>query len=189
MLQRSEEWHAVRAGKLTASRVAAALGLDPYMSRQKLWRQLTGEEEQGPPTQRMQDGIHAEPYAIAQYEIESGYLIEPVGFVPHPSIPWLGASPDGLINADGLVEVKCPDPTYWKKHEAVPTHYFAQIQAQLECTDRSWCDYWQWNQISGACVLFRVERDRTWWTWALRHLEQFWEYVETKTQPPRGKPK
>ena len=188
MEQRTDEWFKAREGKLTASRVAAALGLDPYLSRQKLWRQLTGMEEPRPATQRMQDGITAEPYALADYEVTTGNLAFPVGFVPHPEIAWIGASPDGLVGDDGLVEIKCPDPLHWVERKAVPPHHNAQIQTQLQCTGRAWCDYWVWNQNTGEHVLLRVERDPEFWAWAVPHLREFWQHVEMKTQPPRKHP-
>ena len=189
MLQRSEEWFRVRAGKITASRVAAALGLDPYLTRPRLWRQLTGVEQPAPPNARMEAGTEAEPYALHDYELITGHLVEPVGFVHHPTIPWLGASPDGFVNDASLVEIKCPDPEFWKARTEVPDHYYAQIQAQLQCTGRSHCDYFQWNQNTGEYVLLPVWRDDAWWAWAYPHLKEFWQCVCDKIPPARAKPK
>lgn len=119
--------------------------------------------------------------AIHAYEVESGSLVDAVGLVVHPAEPWLGASCDGLVGADGLIEVKCPA----KFRDEPPAYHLAQMQGQLEIAGRAWCDYAQF--CDGELRVIRVERDRAWWEWALPQLREFWSYVERLEQPPRRK--
>jgi len=90
-------------------------------------------------------GIALEPQARARYCLnEFDVTVTEVGFITHPTIALFGASPDGLVNDDGLIEIKCPNATTHlntlitgkPKHE-----YLLQMQGQMMCTGRSWCDF------------------------------------------------
>ena len=150
ILQRSEDWHADRCGKVTASRVKDvdakpktgkalnALGLTILTER------LTGVQEETPTTKTMQWGIDQEPYAIAAYENETGNFVISTGLIDHPSIENCGASPDGLVGKDGQIEVKCPTPSVHLNTlllQEIPSEYLPQITLQLACTRREWCDF------------------------------------------------
>lgn len=150
ILQRSEDWHADRCGKVTASRVKDvdakpktgkalnALGLTILTER------LTGVQEETPTTKAMQWGIDQEPYAIAAYENETGNFVISTGLIDHPSIENCGASPDGLVDKDGQIEVKCPTPSVHLNTlllQEIPSEYLPQITLQLACTRREWCDF------------------------------------------------
>lgn len=150
ILQRSEDWHADRCGKVTASRVKDidakpktgkalnALGLTILTER------LTGVQEETPTTKAMQWGIDQEPYAIAAYENETGNFVISTGLIDHPSIENCGASPDGLVGKDGQIEVKCPTPSVHINTlllQEIPSEYLPQITLQLACTRREWCDF------------------------------------------------
>lgn len=150
ILQCSEDWHADRCGKVTASRVKDvdakpktgkalnALGLTILTER------LTGVQEEKPTTKAMQWGIDQEPYAIAAYENETGNFVISTGLIDHPSIENCGASPDGLVGKDGQIEVKCPTPSVHLNTlllREVPSEYLPQITLQLACTRREWCDF------------------------------------------------
>ena len=92
----------------------------------------------------MQWGIDQEPYAIAAYENETGNFVIGTGLIDHPVIKMSGASPDGLVDQDGQLEVKCPSSqthlnTILTKE--VPSEYVPQITWQLACTRRKWCDF------------------------------------------------
>ena len=92
----------------------------------------------------MEWGTAQEPNARAAYEAAGGVLVEEVGFVPHPTIEAAGASPDGLVNDDGLVEIKCPNTATHIEtllSGKVPERYVTQMQWQMACTGRQWCDY------------------------------------------------
>ena len=179
-LQRTPEWFARRQGKITASIAAACLGLDPYVSARKAWRTILGTEPDRD-SHHKSWGREFEGEALSAYEIETGNLVRPVGFIVHPQHPWLGASPDGLILSDGMVEIKCP----MQLPKSVPIQHRIQILVQLACTGRKWCDYFAWNN--------------KWYTervypqglgGLIRRLERFYlGYVLPKVEPPRKKPR
>jgi hypothetical protein len=115
----------------------------------------------------MQWGTEQEPYARAAYETLKGVLVKEVGFVPHPTIPNSGASPDGLVDDDGLVEIKCPFTATHLEFLTtgiVPEKYMLQMQWQIACTGREWCDYVSYDPRLPermAISIQRVNRDFT----------------------------
>ena len=150
--QGSEEWLKIRLGKVTASGVADVLAKTKtgvsasrgnYLIKLAIQR-VTGVVEESYTNDAMQWGIDNEAQARVAYEVASGNFVDQIAFVDHPSIQWFGASPDGLINDDGLVEIKCPNSaTHWSyiKDDGPPNKYYIQMQAQMACTNRSWCDF------------------------------------------------
>lgn len=179
--QRSPEWAAEREKLLTASDFGAALNLNPYCSRQKLWRIKLGLEIVNE-NHHMQRGNALEAAALHAYQVETGVLVDEAGLVLHPAHGWLGCSPDATVGDDGLVEAKCPANV----RAEPPAYHLAQVQGQLEITDREWCDYIQY--VEGEPLhTTRVIRDREWWAWALPRLAEFWGYVQRLEQPPRKK--
>jgi putative phage-type endonuclease len=150
--QRSSEWFAARLGKLTASRIADATARTKSgygASRANLMatlvcERLTGQQGESFINAAMQHGIDTEPEACSAYEFELGVTVEKVGFIDHPSIDMAGASPDGLVGAEGLVEFKCPQSAAHIEtllSKTVPEKYVKQMQWQLCCTGRKWCDF------------------------------------------------
>lgn len=97
----------------------------------------------------------------------------------HPSCPFLAASPDQLVGAEGLLEVKCPRHG---PHQRVPAHYLAQVVGQLQCTSRKWCDFISFTEASVS--VFRVERSDRFWAWLYPQLEAFYVALETDEPPP-----
>jgi putative phage-type endonuclease len=150
--QGTEEWLKVRLGKVTASGVADVLAKTKtgasasranYLIKLAIQR-VTGEIEEGFTNDAMQWGKDHEDQARVAYEVTSGNFVDQVGFVEHFSIAWFGCSPDGLVDKDGLVEIKCPNSaTHWSyiKADGPPNKYYIQMQAQMACTDRKWCDF------------------------------------------------
>jgi putative phage-type endonuclease len=150
--QGSEEWLKIRLGKVTASGVADVLAKTKtgvsasrgnYLIKLAIQR-VTGVVEESYTNDAMQWGIDNEAQARVAYEVASGNFVDQIAFVDHPTIQWFGASPDGLINDDGLVEIKCPNSaTHWSyiKDDGPPNKYYIQMQAQMACTGRSWCDF------------------------------------------------
>lgn len=170
-LQRTGEWLRARCGCLTASRAAAVLNrskrdgrpLQAYfdLRDQLIAERVTGESIGIAPTAAMQWGIDHEADARAAYEARTSACVDLCGFIPHPSIKWLGASPDGLIDDDGLLEIKCPATTAHLRRIAagvVPTEYKPQMLVQLLCTGRKWCDFVDYDPRCGGAY----ERYRLW---------------------------
>lgn len=173
MIQGSEAWFAARLGKLTASRMADVLARTksgPSASREAYAHELaverlTGESNESFKSAAMQWGNDTEPLARAAYELHSGEFVTAAPFINHPLIPMSGASPDGLVGADGQIEIKCPDK---KQHmaylrlPAAPTKYLPQINWQLACTGRSWCDFVSYDPrfpLGLQIKVVRVHRD------------------------------
>lgn len=150
--QGSPEWLMQRCGKVTASRVAdifAETKSGPSASRKNYLAQLAAERltltvEQSFVNDAMRHGTEHEPIARALYEIAKGIAVDQVSFVNHPSIDMAGASPDGLVLDDGLVEFKCPNTAthieYMLSGDA-PKKYQYQMVWQIICTEREWCDF------------------------------------------------
>lgn len=152
MKQGTDDWFAARLGKVTASRVADVIAKTksgPSASRQAYAVQLaleriTGQREEGFKSAAMQRGTELEAEARAMYETRFGVLVAEVGFVPHRIVEMSGASPDGLIGSDGLLEIKCPDSKQHLEYlqlATAPAKYRPQVQWQMACTGRPWCDF------------------------------------------------
>jgi len=173
IVQGSDAWKALRCGKFTASRVAdivARTKTGPAASRANYLAQLIAERLTGTPAETftnaaMQHGTETEPEARAAYEFYQGVTVAQVAFVPHPKIDQAGASPDGLVGADGLVEIKCPSTATHLETllgQAVPAKYIDQMQFQMACTGRKFCDFVSYdNRMPEHMRLFvkRVARD------------------------------
>ena len=171
--QRSDEWFAARIGKVTASKVADVIAKTQsgfaasranYMA-QLVCERLTGQREEFFISGAMQHGTDTEPLARAAYESLKDVLVDEVGFVPHPTIEMAGASPDGLVGDDGLLEIKCPNTATHIEtllSQTVPSKYNTQMQFQMACTGRLWCDFVSFdNRLPEELQLFvkRVPRD------------------------------
>ena len=152
IVQGSDEWKALRLGKVTASRVAdiVAKTKSGYStSRANYAAQLIAERLTGTPAETftnaaMQHGTETEPEARAAYEFYQGVTVEEVAFIPHPQIDQAGCSPDGLVGEAGLVEIKCPNTATHLDTLIglpVPAKFETQMQFQMACTGRSYCDF------------------------------------------------
>ena len=152
MEQRNDPaWWAARLGKVTASRVADVIaktksgygaGRANYAADLVVER-LTGQKASSFSNAAMEWGTEQEPYARAAYSAKTGILVEEVGFIDHPTVTMSGASPDGFAE-DGLIEVKCPNTATHLEYvlaELPPLKYFTQMQWQMACTGRPWCDF------------------------------------------------
>jgi putative phage-type endonuclease len=173
IVQGSEEWLAVRVGKVTASRVADVVAKTKTgwgASRANYMAELIAERLTGEPAERftnaaMKWGTEQEPDARVAYEFRVDAEVVQVGFVPHPAIPMTGASPDGLVGEDGLVEIKCPNTATHIDtllSQTVPGKYVTQMMWQMACTDRQWCDFVSYDpRMPEHMRLFvkRVHRD------------------------------
>lgn len=169
-VQGSDEWLQIRAGKITASRISDMMAAGSGLTRQKYQYQLVVERMTGKPingfkSAAMQRGNDLEPEAREAYEFANLVDVQLSGFIDHPTIDNAGASPDGLVGDDGLVEIKCPDlHTHigYILSAKVPTDYFLQMQWQMAVTGRQWCDFYSYNPdmpVKLRAFQKRVSRD------------------------------
>ena len=151
MEQRSEEWFKARLGKVTASKLSDVMattksGESAYRRtyrHQLVTERLTGKQTEIYINQAMQHGIDTEDEARDFYVFKYAD-VEEVGFIDHPTIDMAGASPDGLVGDDGLIEIKCRQPqnhTETLISHQIPSRYKLQMYWQMACTGRKWCDY------------------------------------------------
>ena len=171
MDQGTEEWFAARLGKVTASRAADVMtkkgsAARANLSAQLVLERLTNTKGESFSSAAMQWGVDQEPFARAAYEAHSGVWVDTVGFVQHPTIERAGASPDGLVGHDGLVEIKCPNTATMIDTlltGKVPSNYATQMQMQMACTGRAWCDYAVFDSrmpVKAQLFVKRVQRDQ-----------------------------
>lgn len=175
IVQGSPEWHAIRCGKVTASRVADVIArtktgwgaMRANYAAELIAERLTGVVVEGYTNAAMQWGTEQEPQARMAYEFMHDVSVEQVAFVVHPSIADSGASPDGLVGSDGLVEIKCPNTATHIEtllSGSVPSKYITQMTWQMACTDRRYCDFVSFDpRLPESMQLFvkRVQRDES----------------------------
>jgi putative phage-type endonuclease len=171
--QGSAEWLQDRCGRVTASRIADLMARTKTgwgASRANYAAQLVAERLTGcvAPSftnAAMIHGTETEPEARRSYEFFVDRDVQQVGFIPHPSIPMCGASPDGLVGNDGLLELKCPQTATHIDTlltGTIPDKYLKQMQFQMACTGCEWCDFASYdNRLPERMRLFvkRVERN------------------------------
>lgn len=153
MIQGSPEWFEARRGFVGASAINDVMAVTKSGSEAATRRnlrariiaeRLTGICAESFTSSAMQWGIDNEPIARAAYEVATGNEVEQVGFILHPSIKMTGASPDGQIADDGLIEIKCPNTATHIDYllgGVAPSEYRNQMLWQMECTGRKWCDF------------------------------------------------
>lgn len=171
--QGTPEWMEARLGRVTASRVADVVAKTKsgysasranYMG-QLIAERLTGEPQDSYTNAAMAWGIEHEDAARIAYEFRTDAEVGLAGFVKHPTIPMSGASPDGFVGAEGLVEIKCPNTSTHIDTllgGKVPAKYITQIHFQMACTGRLWCDFVSFDPRlpeSMRLWVHRIERD------------------------------
>jgi len=189
--QRSEAWFKQRIGMVTGSRVGAILGHSPFSTRADIMEEMIREHQgiakvfQG--NAATQYGSFHEDLATADLELLHALNVKEVGFVKHPTIEWLGASPDGIIDDETVIEIKCP---YGKRNDKTPEfktaaeqpHYYAQMQVEMICTERTKCLFYQWSNHGDS--LETVEVDAFWIADSIPKLHAFYdEYIERRDLP------
>jgi putative phage-type endonuclease len=194
MEQQTEEWFSARLGKVTASRVADVIAKtktgysasrDNYMA-QLICERLTGQKGESFTNAAMEWGTQTEPLARSAYENKRSLLVKEVGFINHPRIEMSGASPDGLVADDGLVEIKCPNTATHIDtllSQKVPTKYITQMQWQMLCCQRKWCDFVSFdNRLPENLQLFiqEVEFDPEYCAMLEKEVSQFLAELDSK---------
>ncbi|WP_343499688.1 lambda exonuclease family protein [Achromobacter denitrificans] len=187
--QRTEAWLKARSGKITASRFADVIAVSaktgkPLQAREDYMLTLAAERTSGIPKQSITSkslswGTDLEEHAREAYEIEKGQIVEETGFVLHPVHAFIGASSDGWIGDDGLIEIKCPHDE--KVHVrtwlyGMPADHMAQIQGNLLVTGRQWADFISYDPRAGEpwrLYVQRIPRDEAYIKTLLTALLQF----------------
>ena len=191
MEQRSEEWFNIRKGRVTGSAVGAILGIAPFAKQADILRRMVRDWHQAPSefvgNIATEWGVRNEAGALTEYEMVSGNKVEACAFYQYEH--WLGASPDGLVGDRGLVEIKCPFGIRYKhppvfKTAKDQTHYYAQMQIQLFCTDRDWCDFYQWTP--NGDLIERIERDESFLATVLPVLRNFYDKYLIERELPNA---
>lgn len=175
ILQSDPQWATARVGHVTASRIADLIAKTKTgwgasranYAAQLVAERLTGNASESYSNAAMQWGVETEPHARAAYEFRTDATCGEAAFLKHPKIEWAGASPDGFVGDDGLVEFKCPntathiDTLLGAK---VPEKYVLQMQWQMAVTGRAWCDFVSFDpRLPEEMRMFlrRVDRDDT----------------------------
>ena len=173
MDQRTPEWWEARVGKVTASRIADvmartktgyAASRNNYMAELVVER-LTGKPTEGFSSTAMMWGIEKEPMARDAYSAARGEFVTEVGFLPHPTIPMTGASPDGTVPPSGIVEIKCPNTAQHIEYlmtKEPPQKYYYQMQWQMACAMATFCDWVSYDPRMPEnlrLLIVRIERD------------------------------
>jgi len=167
MEQGSPEWFAIRLGKVTASNFHIAKAGGQGKTRLKLIykllaERLTGEPQETYKNAAMERGNDVEPMARDYYANLYGVDVREVGFVELNED--IGASPDGLVDTDGEIEIKCPNSATHIEYiinDKLPAEHRWQVHGQLWVTDRQWCDFISFDPRVESRPIFvkRVERD------------------------------
>jgi putative phage-type endonuclease len=153
---------------------------------QLICERLTGQKGESFTNAAMEHGTQTEPLARSAYENARNLLVKEVGFINHPRIEMSGASPDGLVAEDGLVEIKCPNTATHIDtllSGKVPTKYITQMQWQMLCCQRKWCDFVSFdNRLPEHLQLFvqEVEFDPEYCAMLEQEVTQFLAELDSK---------
>ena len=196
IIQGTPEWFAQRLGKVTASRVADVIAKTKtgystsranYLA-QLVAERLTGKAAESFTNAAMQHGTETEPLARMAYETETGLMVTEVAMIDHPTIPMTGASPDGFVGDQGLVEIKCPNTATHIDtllSDKTQSKYIPQMQWQMACTGKKWCDFVSFDpRLPADMQLFvaRVDRDDAYIAELEAEIKTFLSEVETTVQ-------
>lgn len=175
--QGTDEWKRAKLGYVSGSSVADIMAKGKNggesISRKKYKTRLVAERlssslelQESFSSLAMEWGVKTEAQARQAYEVYANTFVDKTGFWKHPTIKWLGCSPDGLVGNNGLVEIKCPNTTTHLDYlwaDEIPSAYYWQMQCQMWVTNREWCDFVSFDpRMPERSQLFiqRVERDQ-----------------------------
>jgi len=191
--QGSPEWFAARMGNVSASRVADIIAKTKSgysASRENYLTELVlerfGVKEESFTNAAMEWGTQQEPFARVAYEIKNDVLVQQVGYVVHNDIDRAGASPDGLVLDDGLLEIKCPNTkTHFEYllNGKPPQKYITQMAWQMACTNRDYCDFVSFDPRAPEGLQYfeyRYFRDNDYIAMLESEVEDFLKEVETR---------
>lgn len=187
--QRSQAWFEQRKKRITGSTIGAILGVSPFSKAKDVMRRMVRDandcESEYKPNIATDYGTANEPVAILDFTLETGLQVEETGFHVHSDYDWLGASPDGFVGDNAVIEIKCP---YGKRnssdfasiHEQL--HYMAQIQYEMFCTGRKKCYFFQWSPE--GTMLEVVDFNQSFIDGTLPRLKDFYEQFLIELENP-----
>lgn len=190
--QGTSEWFSARLGIATASRYSDIMARTPAPKNNYLAElvaeRLTGTREEGYKSAEMQWGNDYEPVARLNYKLRNpNSVVRQCGIFIHDEIE-CGASPDGLVDEDGTIEIKCPKTAthiQTLKSGKLPTKYYWQVQGQLWITGRKWCDFISYDPRlpeNSSYICIRVERDENKIELLENTIKEFMEQVKEDTK-------
>ena len=137
----------------------------------------------------LQHGTKYEPIAVKKYEEMTSFDTSQCGLFVCSEHPFLASSPDRLVDINGIVEVKCP---FVSKDRPITTvtvpylklrndelcldqnhDYYYQIQGQLLCTGRQFCDFVVFTLVDIKVI--RIERDEDFIKPMVSELKHFYK--------------
>jgi putative phage-type endonuclease len=196
LIQGSDEWKQSRIGKATASRISDIVAKTKsgystsranYMA-QLVVERMTQTVAESYSNAAMEWGVENEEFARAAYEAKTGNMVDQVGAIDHPRIALSAASPDGLVGDDGCLEIKCPNTATHIETllgDEPAKKYYDQMQWQMVCANRSWCDFVSFDpRMPSHLQLFvkRIQRNDLYIAELEKEVVQFLAEVDDKVK-------
>ena len=191
MEQRSEEWFQARKSKITGSMVGSILGVNPWATPEDAMRTMVrshfGAESEFKGNIATEYGTLNEPNAQRDFEMMNAIDVQEVGFIVHPEHEWLGASPDGFIFDNAVLEIKCP---FGKRHDIEPNfldaleqpHYYAQTMIEAYCSGRETIYFYQWSAYGDKLETYDL--DQHWLDENIPKLKVFYDQFLIECKDP-----
>ncbi len=188
--QKSDEWFALRCGRFTGTLFQDVLVKDKQSKAYKnlIWsiatERIQGYQPQGVNSYSLRWGTENEPRAREAYQIRTGAFVEEIAFIPHPIFSFVGVSPDGLVDKNGGIEIKCPKSPeihLQRFFDGVPSEYVPQIQGAMWVTGRAWWDFVSYDPDTAEhlkLLVIRVKRDEDF----IKNLEKEVLIAESKVR-------
>lgn len=185
-----DEWLAWRAGRITATAVAAILGHSPWEGPLTAWARITGRHTPNPPGLAATVGTAAQDAIAEWWAAEHHHAITTpalwCGF-DHPDHPWLAASIDHTLDNDDLLEIKLTS----QRWDTLPDHIDTQARTELAVAH---ANGWGTGRIHVVAVTVPGWRPRTWtithqpdqWAATLAQLADWWDTHVKAGRPPRA---
>lgn len=179
--QRTKEWFEKRKGRVTGSNIGAILGINKSKSPENVMREMVRAYHDAPKEFEgnilTEYGVENEPCALEAFKLLNPSLtVEETGFHISDERNWIGASPDGLIDSNAVLEIKCPFGKR-NRNDFLPLKeqpsYYAQVQFEMYCTKRNFAYFFQWSKEGYAQEIVKI--DMNWINKAIPKLEKFYE--------------
>jgi len=179
----SEDWHAWRAGGISASQVATIVGKDPWSTAYKLYLERTGQAPSRTQTPAMKKGIMFEGMARDAFEKEHGIECFPTCF--EGDNPIHRASLDGITFEGDVVEIKVPGfrAVAMARVGVIPEHYNIQMQWQMHCCGAKKAYYYVYDADNDVGYTMLVDRDQPLIDELVVAADEFWYLLENKIPP------